>query len=131
MAQQPTTSKWSDRQLQLILGNVLRTGVLTAATVIFCGGVLYLVRHGAALPSYAVFQGEPSDLCSIGGIIADVISGSSRGIIQLGLLLLIATPVMRVLLSLVGFAWQRDGTYVLVSLTVLVLLLYSLFGGRL
>ena len=93
--------------------------------------MLYLVRHGAASPSYAVFQGEPSDLCSIGGIIADVISGSSRGIIQLGLLLLIATPVMRVVLSLVGFAWQRDRIYVLVSLTVLVLLLYSLFGGRL
>ena len=131
MAQQPTTSKWSDRQLQLILGNVLRTGVLAAATVVFSGGMLYLVRHGAAVPSYAVFHGEPSDLCSIGGIITDVIAGSSRGIIQLGLLLLIATPVMRVLLALVGFAWQRDKTYVLVSLTVLVLLLYSLFGGRL
>ena len=126
MAQQPTIAKWSDRQLQLILGNVLRIGVLTAATVVFLGGVLYLVRHGTALPSYAVFQGEPSDLCSIGGIIADAISGSSRGAIQLGLLLLIATPVMRVLLALVGFAWQRDRIYVLVSLTVLVLLLYSL-----
>ena len=131
MAQPPTTSKWSDRQLQLILGNVLRTGVLAAAVVVLLGGILYLVRHGAAAPDYQVFRGEPSDLCSIGGIIGDVISGSSRGIIQLGFLLLIATPVMRVALSLVGFARQRDRIYVVVSLTVLLLLLYSLFGGRL
>jgi uncharacterized membrane protein len=130
MQEQPTTWKSSDRQLQLILGNVLRTGVLTAATVVLLGGALYLARHGAARPSYAAFRGEPSDLCSIGGIMADVISGSGRGIIQLGLLLLIATPVMRVAMALAGFAWQRDRTYVLVSLTVLVLLLYSLFGGR-
>ncbi len=54
--------------------------------------------------------------------------GSSRGTIQLGILLLIATPVARVLLLVLGFAWQRDRTYVLVSLVVLGLLVYSLFG---
>jgi uncharacterized membrane protein len=89
------------------------------------------VHHGAASPHYAVSQGEPSDLCSVRGIVADVFSGSSRGVIQLGLLVLIATPVARVILSLIGFARQRDRLYVAVSLTVLVLLLYSLFGGRL
>ena len=127
--QQPTTSKWNDQQLQLILGNVLRAGVLTAALVVAFGGILYLVHHGAALPDYGAFRGEPPDLCSVGGIIGDAILGSGRGIIQLGLLLLIATPVMRVVLSLVGFARQRDRIYVFVSLTVLLLLLFSLFGG--
>jgi uncharacterized membrane protein len=131
MAEPPQTSKWGDQRLQLMLGNALRLGVLTAAIVILCGGILYLVRHGAELPSYAVFHGEPSDLCSVGGIIGDVLSGSSRGIIQLGLLLLIATPVVRVALSLIGFVRQRDRIYVAVSLTVLALLLFSLFGGRL
>jgi len=131
MAQPPTASRWSDEQLQVILGNLLRTGVLTAAAVVLLGGILYLVRHGAAAPGYHVFRGEPSDLCSIGGIIGDVASGSSRGLIQLGLLVLIATPVTRVGLSLIGFARQRDRIYVFVSLTVLALLLYSLFGGRL
>jgi uncharacterized membrane protein len=131
MDKQPPTSGWSDQRLQSILGNVLRAGVLAAATIVFCGGALYLVRHGAASPNYAVFQGEPSELCSVRGIVADVISGSSRGIIQFGLLVLIATPVARVILSLIGFARQRDRLYVGVSLAVLVLLLYSLFGGRL
>jgi uncharacterized membrane protein len=129
MAQRSTAPKWSDRQLQLILGNVLRTGVLTAAAVVCLGGVLYLVRHGTAAPNYASFQGEPSDLRFVRGIVADVFSGSSRGVIQLGLLLLIATPVMRVALALIGFARQRDRIYVAVSLIVLLLLLYSLLGG--
>ncbi len=130
MNEQPTTWRWSDERLQVLLGNALRAGVLTAAGLVFLGGMLYLVRHGAETPNYYVFRGEPSDLRSVGGIVEDVIAASSRGVIQLGLLLLIATPVMRVALSLVGFAGQGDRTYVLVTLTVLVLLLYSLFGGR-
>ena len=65
------------------------------------------------------------------GILGNVFLGSGRGVIQLGVLLLIATPVMRVVLLLVGFAWQRDRLYAAVSLVVLTLLLYSLFGGRL
>jgi uncharacterized membrane protein len=130
MIQPLTTSKLSDRRLHLILGNVLRAGVLTAAAIVCVGGALYLVRHGAALPDYQRFKGEPPDLCSAIGIVGDALLGSGRGIIQLGLLLLIATPVMRVVLALVGFARQRDRTYVIVSLTVLLLLLFSLFGGR-
>jgi uncharacterized membrane protein len=131
MIPRPTAPKQTDQQLQTILGNVLRTGVLMAAAVVLLGGILYLVRHGAALPNYGMFRGEPSDLRSVGGIIKNAIAGSGRGIIQLGLLLLIATPVARVLLSLIGFALQRDRLYMFVSLTVLLVLLYSLFGGRL
>jgi uncharacterized membrane protein len=52
-----------------------------------------------------------------------------RSIIQFGLLLLIATPVARVLISAVAFALQRDRTYVLITLAVLGVLLLSLWGG--
>lgn len=129
MKQLPATPKSSDEQLALLIGNLLRTGVLTAAIVVMLGGLVYLIRHGEALPNYNVFHGEPSDLCSASGIIQNALAGSSRGAIQLGLLLLIATPVMRVVLSLIGFARQRDWVYVFVTLTVLLLLLYSLFDG--
>ena len=50
-----------------------------------------------------------------------------RGIIQLGLLLLIATPVARVVFSVIGFVRQRDFVYVVLTLIVLAVLLYSLF----
>ena len=105
--------------------------MLTAATVVLVGGAIFLLRHGLEIPAYKSFRGEPSDLRSVVGIIGDVFRGSGRGVIQLGVLLLIATPVMRVVLLLVGFAWQRDRLYAAVSLVVLMLLLYSLFGGRL
>ena len=59
------------------------------------------------------------------------LSLSSGGIIQAGLLLLIATPVARVVFSVFAFALQRDRTYVFVTLIVLGILLYSLMGGRL
>jgi uncharacterized membrane protein len=119
----------SDARTEIVLGNLLRSGVILATTVIFLGGVIYLVRHGGEAPDYRAFHGEPSDLRSVGGIVLRTLALRGRGIIQLGLLLLIATPVMRVLCSVAAFALQRDPTYVVVTLTVLTFLLTSLFGG--
>jgi uncharacterized membrane protein len=50
-------------------------------------------------------------------------------LIQLGLLLLIATPIVRVALSIVGFTIERDYLYVGFTAVVLVILLYSLLGS--
>lgn len=62
---------------------------------------------------------------------SDALSFRSRGVIQLGLLLLIATPVARVVFSVFAFALQQDRTYVIVTLIVLAVLIYSLAGGHL
>src|SRR5438105_8671508 len=104
--------RWTDTRIEQLLGNLLRTGVLTSAAVVLLGGVLYLVRHGAEPADHRVFHGEPADLRSPAGIVLDALSFRSRGIIQLGVLLLIATPVLRVVFSVVGFALERDTTYV-------------------
>lgn len=109
---------------------MLRVGVLVAATVVLIGGSLYLVRHGTTLPDYRVFRGEPSDLRTVTGIAADALALQSRGVIQLGLLLLIATPVARVAFAGLAFAKQRDRLYVVVTLIVLGVLLYSLIGSH-
>jgi uncharacterized membrane protein len=124
----PTTGKWTDERLEGLLGNVLRWGVIAAAAVVALGAAVFLVRHGSERPLYYVFRGEPGDLKSIPGIVGDAWNGRGRGLIQLGLLLLIATPVTRVVLSIWFFALQRDRRYVLITLMVLVVLLYSLFG---
>jgi uncharacterized membrane protein len=79
--------------------------------------------------NYRVFQGEPAELRTISGIFREAVHFSGRGLIQLGLLLLIATPVARVLFSVFAFIYEKDWTYVLVTLMVLALLSYSLFGG--
>jgi uncharacterized membrane protein len=120
---------WTEQQVEEIVGNLLRSGVILAATVVALGGALYLIRHGGATPDYHVFQGEPADLRSLSGIVTDVWSWQSRGIIQLGLLLLAATPVARVAFSVFAFLQEGDLTYVVVTLIVLSVLLYSLIGG--
>jgi uncharacterized membrane protein len=122
---------WTDQRLQKFIGNILRGGVLLAAVVVMLGGTLYLVRHGSESPSYHVFRGEPSDLRSVHGIVTDALSLRGRGLIQFGLLLLIATPVARVAFSVIAFGLQGDFTYVMVTLTVLASLVYSLAGGYL
>ena len=115
-------------KMDAIIGNLLRTGVALAAALVFIGGLIYLFRHGAEPPVYAVFRGEPADLRTLAGIFHDVRFLRGRGIIQLGLLVLIATPVARVAFLVFAFARQRDMLYTAVALTVLALLAYSLLG---
>jgi len=122
---------WTDQQIDLIIGAILRGGVLTSALIVVAGGVLYLLHYGFSSPHYRVFLGEPSDLRHLGGIIRDFLALHPQGIIQFGLLLLIATPIIRVAFSILAFAMQRDRIYVVVTLIVLGVLLYSLTGGRL
>src|SRR5215510_6430564 len=121
---------WTEYEVEQFIGNLLRGGVLIAAMVVLLGGSLYLVRHGAALPFYASFQGEPEELRRIPGILADAWALHGRGVIQLGLLLLIATPVARVVCAMVAFALQRDWLYVSVTAVVLSVLVYGLLGGH-
>jgi len=120
---------WTDRKVEDLVGNLLRAGVLLSAFVVFCGGSVYLARHGNEPSGYRVFRGEPNDLRTIPGVLRETFSLQGRGIIQLGLLLLIATPVARVALAILGFAAERDRMYVGFATIVLVILLYSLFGS--
>ena len=120
---------WRDRRIEVILGNLLRTGVLVSAAVVLAGACIYLYRHAHDPADYRVFRGEPSEYRTISGVIQSVISGRGQGIIQLGLLLLIATPIARVAFSVVGFAIERDRLYVAFTLLVLAILLYSFLGS--
>jgi uncharacterized membrane protein len=121
----------SDRRLEAIIGNLLRAGVVLAATTTSIGGVIYLEHSGQSLAHYRLFHGEPADLRQVRGVLSDASSGGGLAIMQLGLLLLIATPVARVAFSLAAFAVQRDRLYVVVTLTVLAVLTFSMAGGHL
>ena len=119
---------WDDQKIELALGNLLRAGVLLAGFVVFCGGCIYLVRHWSAPADYHIFRGEPSHYRKVTGIIQDALALRGRGIIQFGLLLLIATPSTRVAFSVWGFARERDHMYTVFTLIVLAILLFSLLG---
>jgi uncharacterized membrane protein len=117
--------------MELAIGILLRAGVVLSATLVAIGGILYLVKYGAAHPAiaaYTTFHGEPDDLRSVSGILRAALALRGRGLIQFGLLVLIATPVLRVALSLFSFLLQRDRLYTGISAFVLMLLLGSLFG---
>jgi uncharacterized membrane protein len=123
------TKTSSEQQLENLLSNLLKYGVIIASAVVLLGGILYLIRHGAEPAEYQFFRGTPSKFRSPTGVVEAVFSGSSRGIIQLGLLLLIATPIVRVIVSLFAFIRRRDLIYIFVSLFVLAALTYSLIGA--
>ncbi len=122
---------WTDEQVEQTVGMILRSGVIVAALVVLMGGILYLIDYGVTFPDYRVFRGEPPGLRTLSGIVIEAFSFRFHGIIQLGLLLLIATPVARGAFSVLAFALQRDRTYVTVTLIVFAVLMYSLIGGGL
>lgn len=122
--------KPTDEQMERIVGNLLRGGVMIAAFLVFLGGIFYLFSSGADLADYQAFKGEPAELRSVYGILTEVLSRRTSGVIQLGLLFLIATPIVRVAFSILAFALQRDRTYTIVTLVVFAILIYSLTVGR-
>jgi uncharacterized membrane protein len=115
-----------DSVLDAQIGILLRVGMLSAAAVILVGGVLFLLHHGRSIPDYRVFHGTPANLRSIGEITNGAIHGNDLSIIQFGILMLVATPVARVIFSVFAFAAERDYLYVTISGIVLLVLLYSL-----
>jgi len=121
----------TDKRAEEIIGILLRTGVTIAAIVVLGAAIPYLMQHGASKPDYHVFRGEPGELRHISGILHGARALQPAAIIQLGLLLLIATPVARVAFSVFAFAEERDWMYVVITLIVLGLLLFSLNGSHL
>ena len=119
-----------DEQVELVIGRLLQWGVLAAAIVVVIGGILLLAQYGHLPATFRQFNSEDSALRSVGGIIRAALTGDSRAIVQLGLVLLIATPAARVALTLGAFIIQRDRLYIVTTSIVLALLLYGLFWGR-
>jgi len=120
--------EFKDDQIDLTLGVLLRAGVILAASVVLAGGIWYLAQSGLSRPDFHHFRGVPADLRSFRGIVAGIFRGSALSLIQLGLVLLIATPIARVGFSVFAFAVQRDRLYTCITLIVLAILFSSLFG---
>ena len=116
--------------MDLTMGRVLQGGVITCCAVMLVGAVLYLLQNGDQSTSYSRFLGEPAALESIPAIFHAALKGSAKAIIQLAALLMIATPVMRVVFAVIGFARMKDWKFTAISLTVLALLTFGFFTSR-
>ena len=116
--------------LEQAMGRMLQIGVTVAALVVLAGGILYLQQYGGSKPDYQHFQGAPAALETVSGIVTGAMRLDARSVIGFGILLLIATPICRVIFGVVGFALLRDRFYTVVSVVVLVILLYSFVAKR-
>ncbi|WP_374165166.1 DUF1634 domain-containing protein [Arcticibacter sp. MXS-1] len=119
----------SDKDVASLVGKLLRTGVFTASAVALFGGLIYLFRHGGELPDYHEFKGAPENLRHLPGIFTGVGAFSGRAIIQLGVVILLATPILRVAFSAVGFLLEKDLLYVFITLLVLAIIVAGMVGG--
>jgi len=104
----------NDKKMEMIVGRLLQAGVLTAALAMVIGGVQYLILHGGATPNYAKFHG--------------VTPLTGETILWVGVVVMVATPILRVAFALVAFAMEHDWLYTGVSSLVLALLAYSLLA---
>ncbi|MGC2298470.1 MAG: DUF1634 domain-containing protein [Acidobacteriaceae bacterium] len=124
------SAQWNDQRIETWVSVFLRTGVMLAAAIVLTGGILYLTQNSGPRPDYQHFHAEPAQFTHFTGILHGVAALNPECIIMLGLLILIATPVARVGMCIVGFLLERDRLYTVVSTIVLVILLYSLFLHR-
>jgi uncharacterized membrane protein len=119
------TDSRQDKRLEIIIGYTLRIGVLAAAVLVLAGGAYYLIENAFTPADYHTFHPAAKTALNLSGIVKNAVALSSLGIIQLGLLVLIATPIVRVILSVVAFLRERDFLYAIVTAIVLTVLLYS------
>jgi uncharacterized membrane protein len=94
--------------------------------VVAAGGVFYLQDHAGQRPDYRTFVAHPLSLRRPAELAGGIARGEADAIVELGILLLVATPIARVVFAAVGFAIERDRLYVAISLTVLAVLLYGM-----
>ena len=115
-----------DARMENIMGRLLQVGVLLAAAVVTAGGAMYMIAHSGARPNYRVFAAKPLEVRHPAALLSGIARGDPLAIIDFGILLLIATPICRVLFAVVAFAVERDRLYVAISLTVLAILLFGM-----
>jgi uncharacterized membrane protein len=117
---------FADRDIQIILGTLLRVGVIASMTVVLVGGLVYLTSNHSEIVNYSQFDSGKSGFSTISKIFIELGELKGSAIIQFGILLLIFTPIMRVVFSIFSFLIERDYLYVLIGAFVLCVILFSL-----
>jgi uncharacterized membrane protein len=119
----------TEQELDRRMGRLLQIGVLAAAAVMLIGGFIYLFVKPEPLPDYRHFHSSVESIRSIPRMFRHAFLGDAAALIQVGTLIMIATPVARVVFAVYAFGRRHDLLYVGISSIVLVLLLYGLFFG--
>lgn len=123
------TKHITDKDIQSLVGNLLRAGVYISMAIVVLGGIIYLSEHGGEKIDYSEFSFNKVSLKTVESIFANVLTFRGAAVIQFGLLMLIFTPIARVLMAVVTFFLEKDYLYVLIGIIVLAIIMVSLSGG--
>ncbi|MBI1368569.1 MAG: DUF1634 domain-containing protein [Planctomycetes bacterium] len=119
---------------EMVLSRLLRAGVVASMIIVLIGVLVMFARHPSFLNDPAETQRMTSTDAkfplTIGQVATDLVHFQGRAIVVLGIFVLIATPVMRVVATIVLFANRRDKWFALMALFVLIVLLLSFALGK-
>jgi uncharacterized membrane protein len=116
-----------DKDVQVILGTLLRVGVMVSTGIVLLGGLIYLTAQHNQVVSFENFNPSRTKFSSIAEILSGLKSFDGLAIIQFGVLLLIFTPIARVVFSIFSFLMEKDYMYVLIGIIVLCVIITSLY----
>ncbi|MCJ0742255.1 DUF1634 domain-containing protein [Pedobacter montanisoli] len=119
----------TDKDIQTVIGNLLRIGVVLSMATVLIGAVIYLFGNAGKTVEYHTFDDAKVHLKSIKSIFTNLPALEGITIIQLGLLMLIFTPIARIVMAAVSFFIEKDYLYVLICIIVLLIIAMSLSGG--
>lgn len=125
---------WAERDMEIFIGKLLRYGVMTACAITLVGGIFYLFQH-QTMPDYSPipddqpFPGVAEYLREFSTIFPRVLALDGAAIIQLGVCVLVATPILRVAVSAISFLIEKDYLYVAITLVVLGIILANMLLG--
>ncbi len=118
-----------DKDIQLILGTLLRAGVIISMGIVLVGGVIFLIHNKGVITDYKVFKPELAKFSSISAIFKGVLTLQGDAVVQFGILMLIFTPIARIVFAIFSFLVERDYLYVLIGFIILAIITISLNGG--
>lgn len=125
-------SKIKDSDIELAISKVLRYGVYLALFFAIIGGIVYVYRHGSEQvgTQYAHYVEKDEDFFDyVHNMFTGIFNGKGRDVITLGIIILLATPTVRILFSLLGYALEKDKMYMVITLIVLAIISVSVMGG--
>lgn len=122
-----SAKKFGEKDMQILVGNILRIGVLLAMIVVIAGLALFIYANGSNKAQYGTFvEGGHAGMAALW---SGIKAGNANAIIELGVILLIATPIARILFALIGFWLEKDRLYMIISLIILCVMAVSIFTG--
>lgn len=120
-------------RVELMVSYILRGGVILSFLIVLVGMILTFHHHREYLSSRdvlaTILNGRAGQPHSVSAVLASAKHWEGRGWILFGVLVLILTPVFRVVVALVAFAIEKDRHFIVLSAIVLILLLTSFFLG--